>query len=104
MAKKSKYTLEIDYTDHEGEKHEYTFYCVSVTQRQLKAAVREAAEQDEDDDSDPVIEKAFIKFFIDGTEIEDYLDIPVEVLTEAMEKHPSFRSRDTDRSNRRRNR
>ena len=86
MAKKSKYLLEIQHTDHEGEQTLYSFHCVSVTRKQIKDAAREAAMMDEDDDSDPVVELA------------------IEVLTEAMERHPSFRSRDTGGANRRRGR
>ena len=104
MAKKSKYLLEIQHTDHEGEQTLYSFHCVSVTRKQIKDAAREAAMMDEDDDSDPVVELAIKKFYENDTEIEDYNDIPIEVLTEAMERHPSFRPRDTGGANRRRGR
>ena len=86
----NKYTVKIRHIDEFGDRHDYVFNCKSFTQRELN-------EIDGLSDEGALVDLAFRKITVeyDGQEGAvaevDFLDIPVEVVGEAIDKHPSFR-------------
>lgn len=95
----AKYTFTISHIDHTGEKYAYEFRAVSLTKRQIKNALEDA--NDDDPLLDPIIDIAFLGCKCNNEEVEDFDDLPVEILEEALEKHPSFRNRNANRARRR---
>lgn len=94
----AKYVYTVTHTDHTGERVKYEFRAASLTRRQINDALDEA---DEDDSRDPVMDIAFLGAKADGEEVEDMDDLPMEVLTTALQRHPSFRSPDQNQRRRR---
>lgn len=90
----AKYTFKINHVDETGEKSVYDFRAASLTRRQLTEAL------DDDDSENVLISMAFLGCKCDGEEMEDFDDLPMEVLTTALAKHPSFRDPNKNRNRR----
>ena len=88
----AKYTYTIKHVDEDGEQSEYEFRAVGLTKRQIKDAM---ADYDEEEDDDPILPIAFRSIKKNGEEVEDWDELLVEVLNEGLAKHPSFRTPNT---------
>ena len=115
----SKFQIEVAYENESGDEFTYIFHCRSLTNRDLRTALdenREIQQAEEDGDydeadrlrakygNDPVSRRAFKRITEEGPEDKRDMavdDVPVEVIADAVEKHPSFRNRDKSRSRRR---
>ena len=68
----------------------YVVKCKPVTQKSMKA-MNEEIKSSPDAEDEITVKYGFSKFTLNGEEI-DWNDVPLEIINEAVEQHPSFRT------------
>ena len=68
----------------------YVVLCKPLTQFAAEQ-MAEDTKDNPDDESNIVVRYGFKSFTLNGEDI-DWKDLPIEILSDALDKHPSFRS------------
>lgn len=90
----SRYIVRVKFEDESGDSAEYRFFCNSVTRKQHRLALEEGGQDANGnlDDEEPLLNAAFSQITCDNEKMEDWEEVPMEVMREALNRHPSFRS------------